>query len=153
VPVKLIIKFQLNDCPLSLINILICCIALLSGGSLNGETIPQTTEGGQPLVEWRNCSPMQYLWFSQRWLWRVSSGITPRSPLKVNRRFGGTCGFHLQGRRLSQAELSLPPAFTLVSCLAYSSTLKMEATSSSEKSVDFERTTRRYIPEHRTLVY
>jgi hypothetical protein len=44
--------------------------------------------------------------------------ITPCSPLKVNRRFGGTC-------RL------LPPAFTLVSCSAYCATLKMEATCSS----------------------
>jgi hypothetical protein len=27
---------------------------------------------------------------------------TPCSPLKVNRRFGGTCCLHLQGRRISQ---------------------------------------------------
>jgi hypothetical protein len=45
----------------------------------------------------------------------------------------------------------LSPAFTLVSCLAYSSTLKMEVTCSSETSVDFQLTTRRYIPEFRTL--
>jgi hypothetical protein len=44
-------------------------------------------------------------------------------------------------------KLCLPPAFTLVSCSAYSSTLKMEAICSSETSVDFQRTTRRYIPE------
>jgi hypothetical protein len=42
-------------------------------------------------------------------------------------------------------------AFTLVSCSAYSSTLKMEAMCSSETSVDFQRTTRRYIPEDSTL--
>jgi hypothetical protein len=30
--------------------------------------------------------------------------ITPCSLLKVNRRFGGTCRLHLQGRRISQAE-------------------------------------------------
>jgi hypothetical protein len=42
-------------------------------------------------------------------------------------------------------------SFTLVFCLAYSSTLKMEATCSSETSVDFQRTTRRYIPEDKTL--
>jgi hypothetical protein len=36
-------------------------------------------------------------------------------------------------------------------CLAYSSTLKMVATCYSEKHVDFKRTTRRYIPEDRTL--
>jgi hypothetical protein len=41
----------------------------------------------------------------------------------------------------------------LVSCLAYSSTLKVDATSSSETSVNFQRTTRRYIPEERTLQF
>jgi hypothetical protein len=39
----------------------------------------------------------------------------------------------------------------LVSCLAYSATLKIEAICSSERSVDFQRTARRYIPEDRTL--
>jgi hypothetical protein len=47
--------------------------------------------------------------------------------------------------------LCLPPAFTLVSRFAYSSTLKMEATCPSEISTDFQRTTRRYIPEDRIL--
>jgi hypothetical protein len=47
--------------------------------------------------------------------------------------------------------LCLPPAFTLVSCSAYSSTLKKEAICSSETSVDFQRTTRLYIPEDSTL--
>jgi hypothetical protein len=45
----------------------------------------------------------------------------------------------------------LPPAFMLVCCSAYSWTLNMEAIFSSETSVDFERTTRRYIPEVSTL--
>jgi hypothetical protein len=40
--------------------------------------------------------------------------------------------------------------FTLISCSAYS-TLKMEEICSSETSVDFQRTTRRYIPEDGTL--
>jgi hypothetical protein len=39
----------------------------------------------------------------------------------------------------------LPTAFRLVFCSAYSSALKMEAICSSETSVDFQRTTRRYI--------
>jgi hypothetical protein len=39
----------------------------------------------------------------------------------------------------------------LDSCMAYSSNLKMEATCSFETSVDFQWTTRRYIPEDRTL--
>jgi hypothetical protein len=45
----------------------------------------------------------------------------------------------------------LATCFALGSCLAYSSTLKMEATRSSETSVDFHRTTRRYNPEVRTF--
>jgi hypothetical protein len=44
---------------------------------------------------------------------------------------------------MDQAE---PPAFTLVSCLAYSSTLKTEAMCSSE-TVDLQWITRTYIPE------
>jgi hypothetical protein len=52
-------------------------------------------------------------------------------------------------RNISQAELAT--CFKLVSFLAYSSTLKMEAKGSSEMSVDFQRTTRRYTPEDRTL--
>jgi hypothetical protein len=64
--------------------------------------------------------------------------ITPCSLLKVNRRFGGKCHLRLQGRRISQARALLAICFTLVSGLAYSSTLKMEATCYSETSVDSE---------------
>jgi hypothetical protein len=39
----------------------------------------------------------------------------------------------------------------LDSCSAYSWTLKIEATCSSETFVDFQQTTRRYIPEDKTL--
>jgi hypothetical protein len=45
----------------------------------------------------------------------------------------------------------LAPCFTLISCLAYCSTQNMEATCSSETSVGFRRTARRYFPEERTL--
>jgi hypothetical protein len=41
--------------------------------------------------------------------------------------------------------------FTLVSCLAYSSTLKMETKCSSKTSLDFQQCTQLYIPEDRTL--
>jgi hypothetical protein len=41
--------------------------------------------------------------------------------------------------------------FTLVSSLAYPSTLKMEAIFSSEMEVDVQRTTPPIIPEDRTL--
>jgi hypothetical protein len=49
-------------------------------------------------------------------------------------------------------KLCLPPALTLVSCSAYFSILKMEAICCSETSVDFQLTTRRYIPEDVTLL-
>jgi hypothetical protein len=66
--------------------------------------------------------------------------ITACGPLKVNRRFG-----------ITYLLLCLPPAFTLVSCTAYSSTLKIEAICSSETSVHVQRATRRYIPGESTL--
>jgi hypothetical protein len=81
--------------------------------------------------------------------------ITPCSPMKVNERFRGTYRPYLQGRRISRAwnqtELCLSPAFTLASCSAYSSTLNIGAIDSSETSVAFQRTTRRYIPGYITL--
>jgi hypothetical protein len=45
----------------------------------------------------------------------------------------------------------LVTCLTLVSFLAYFSTLKMEAICSSETAVDFQRTLRCYIAEDRTL--
>jgi hypothetical protein len=72
--------------------------------------------------------------------------ITPVSPLKFNWRFRGTYCLHLHGR----IRLCFPPAFTLVSCSVYS-TLKMEVLYSSETSVEFKRTTQRYISEDNTL--
>jgi hypothetical protein len=41
--------------------------------------------------------------------------------------------------------------FMVLSCLVYSSTLKMETIYSSERSVYFRPTTRLYVPGHRTL--
>jgi hypothetical protein len=85
----------------------------------------------------------------------VCIDITLYSPLKVNRHFGGTCRLHLQGRktgqRTDQHEADSKQSFTLVSCLAYYSTLKMNETCSYEMLVDFQRTIRRCIPEDRTL--
>jgi hypothetical protein len=45
----------------------------------------------------------------------------------------------------------LASCFTLVSWLAYFSSLKMEATCSCEASVNFQPNTWRYIPEDRAL--
>jgi hypothetical protein len=63
--------------------------------------------------------------------------ITPYSWLKAK-------------RRLSKSQALLATFFTLISCLACSSTLKVEAIYFSETSLDFRRITRRYIPEDRT---
>jgi hypothetical protein len=77
--------------------------------------------------------------------------ITLYSPLKVNRRFEGKCRLHRQGLRVNQVrnqhEAGSNQSRLLDSCLAYSATLKMETTCSSEISVDFQQTTRRHIPE------
>jgi hypothetical protein len=73
----------------------------------------------------------------------ISLCITPCGPLGVGRRFGWICLLHL-----------LPATcFTLVSCLVYSLTLKMEATCSSEASVGFQRTTRRYTGQRRDWLW
>jgi hypothetical protein len=66
--------------------------------------------------------------------------ITPCSPLKVNRRFAETYRLHLQG---SKNKPSKKPAWKHL--------LNMEAICSSKTSVDFQRTTRRRIPENSTL--
>jgi hypothetical protein len=61
--------------------------------------------------------------------------IAPCSLLKVNRRFGGVCRLHLKDRIIIQKRKQREngwQAFTLVYCLAYYSTLKMEATYFSE---------------------
>jgi hypothetical protein len=60
--------------------------------------------------------------------WDITSCI----PLKVNRRFEGICRLYLQGRRISQARNQ--------------GEVRWKA-----EPVNFQRTTRRYIPEDRTL--
>jgi hypothetical protein len=54
-------------------------------------------------------------------------------------------------RNKSPTSSGKPPAFTLGSCSAYSSTLKMDATCYSGTPVDFQRTIRSYVPEARTF--
>jgi hypothetical protein len=81
--------------------------------------------------------------------------ITPRSPLKVNGRFGGTYRLQLHvPKNKTEQETSVKAGtkqnLTLVPCLGYSWNLTTEEICSSETSVDFQRTTRRYIPEDRT---
>jgi hypothetical protein len=94
--------------------------------------------------------------------------ITSYSPLKINRSFGRTFRFHFQGRRIKQetsveqvanssgagwlwrAQLELLAACFSFLYLAYYLALEMETTASSE-TVDFQRTTWRYIWEDRIL--
>jgi hypothetical protein len=79
--------------------------------------------------------------------------ITLCSPLKNNRSFEGKysqAGNKREAGR-KQCSTSLSNCFTLISFLAYTSTLKMEARYSPETSVEFLRTTRRYIIEDGTF--
>jgi hypothetical protein len=69
--------------------------------------------------------------------------ITPSSPLKANRRFGGKFSLHLPWSKNKPSiipawNICLLPVFTPVSCLTYSSTMNIEAKYSSETSVDFQ---------------
>jgi hypothetical protein len=78
--------------------------------------------------------------FSQR---SISLNITPWTPLKISWRFGGTLHLNLQRQRINQARSGrgalIATCFTLIYCLAYSSIMKIEATCSSETSLDFQR--------------
>jgi hypothetical protein len=77
--------------------------------------------------------------------------ITQCSPLKVHRRFGGTCHLHLQGQIISQAR------YQVVACFhaGFLHGLFFDPEDGGDMflrmSVDFKRTTRRYIPEDRAL--
>jgi hypothetical protein len=66
---------------------------------------------------------------------------TPCSPLKVNRRFRETHRFHLQGRIIWTSRFA--------TCF-HAGIFKDGAICSSETSVDYQRTTRRYITKDRT---
>jgi hypothetical protein len=103
---------------------------------------------GYPLIflPFRQCPrTLGILWnlrFSQQWLWRVlSAGIWCRV---VRWKSTDVSEEHI-------ADLCLPPAFTLVSCSAYSSTLKMEVICSSKTLADFQWTTGYYSPEDSIL--
>jgi hypothetical protein len=63
--------------------------------------------------------------------------ITPCNPLKVNRRFGGTCLLHLFGRQISQARNQNEAGGSACTCL--------------RNVFDFQQTARHYIPEDRNF--
>jgi hypothetical protein len=59
--------------------------------------------------------------------------------------------FGTENKCEADKQVLLAICFPLISCFAYFSTLKIEATCSSETLAGFQRTTRRYVPEDRTL--
>jgi hypothetical protein len=81
--------------------------------------------------------------------------VTPCITVEAHRCFGGTYCPHLHCRRVSQAsnhaEADMNQSLGLVTCLAYSSTLKMEAVCCSETSVNFCWTSWCHITEYSTL--
>lgn len=82
----------------------------------------------------------------------VSCNTMLCSPVKVGQGFGGARNLRLQGYRESQASRSLlAVCFMLASCSAFSLTMKVEVTCSSNILVDFHWITWRYISGERTL--
>jgi hypothetical protein len=96
----------------------------------------------------------------RRMIWGSHSGryeeiyfldITPHSPLEVNVGFGATYHLYLQGWRINRVLLAT--SFMLVSSLTYSSILKIMVICSTETSVDFQRTTHRYVPFNNRIIW
>jgi hypothetical protein len=82
--------------------------------------------------------------YEESYLW----DIMPYSPPKINWHFGRIFCLHLQGWRVIQVRYQLTEFIAwsvLVSCLACSSTLRMEAKNFSDTSFGFQRITWSYI--------
>jgi hypothetical protein len=95
-------------------------------GSKCWVTVAVDVEFGVELYR-KHCYKMYDLRFSQRWLWRELSSAIWRHVV-----------------RWESGDVS-------VTCSDYSSALHLEAIRSSETSADFQRTTRRHMPEDRIL--
>jgi hypothetical protein len=100
-------------------------------------------------IEWycRNVSSCKCGYYYYMYVRTPSPGIWRRVHF-VNRRFGGTYRFHVQGRKICErrSQTQLQPPAQAGSSLADFSTLKMEAIHSSETSVH-TRSIQRHIPE------
>jgi hypothetical protein len=121
--------------------------------------VPRSSPG--PTKGYRGCFPWGVKWAEREANHSPSSSTAVRITLSYNSLFHAsrdrwvylstekTLLLLLQMAYTTTALLAT--CFTLVSYLAYSSTLKMEATCSSETLVDFLRATWGYIPGGRTL--
>jgi hypothetical protein len=106
-------------------------------------------------VQYTDVSRLQYVRVTLRKGFKVLTGvfiklqifwdITPCSPLKVKGLFGRKNYLHLQDRIMSEKEERA------VSCLGYSSILKVKDTCCSKISVGLEQSTWHYMPEDRTI--
>jgi hypothetical protein len=77
--------------------------------------------------------------------------ITPCSPLKVNRRFGGSYDLHIQGPWISQARNQRESRWQAELWFGLFFNPDDGGGMFPQKSVDFQPTIRRYIPEDSTL--
>jgi hypothetical protein len=103
--------------------------------------------------ECRSCTDWQVQIYR---LWSLTKScifwhITPCSPLKVKCAVSHFPPVSYIIRNFGKVISLVATCFRLVPYLAHSSILRMGATYSSEKSADFQWTTRRYIPEDITL--
>jgi hypothetical protein len=89
----------------------------------------------------------KHLLLQKKFFW----GVAKYSLMEVRQCFGGTYCLYFQGRRVSQASKEKAACFVLVACLAYFSTLKVEAARHSVTSMDLYRTIRRHILEDSAL--
>jgi hypothetical protein len=82
-------------------------------------------------ISWHLHSPMSFLSLELVILISAFWDMTPCSPVKVNGSFGG------KSASIFMFEFQFTDCFMLVCCLTYSSTMKMEATCSSEMLLAF----------------
>jgi hypothetical protein len=113
-----------------------------------------------PVTWWRNQPVSEMLWFVKYRTMNSVQNISQKSTrsvlssgiLRLVAWWKSTDVSEEHGTSIFRVEEWVRQETSMhVSCLAYTLTLKMEVTCSSEASVGFQRTTLRYIPEESTL--